>query len=162
ARAFFRLHATQSRPMERDHALSRRQVGTPVFPESPRYTTRAVSPMRALDDYFVSLVQTNPGLRVRVGNPDELQRNRMSGTLRALGDSARQPAPAGWEAVAGPVLTALSEEAVIGAVGGTKGGLRLAVGCEAFAVTMLGALGQDILCARHQEEAGLPPAWLGV
>ena len=53
------------------------------------------------------------------------------------------------------------EEAVIGALE-TKGGLNIAVSYEAFAVKMLGAMRQDILFARHQREAGMPPGWLGV
>src|SRR5690606_28292630 len=122
----------------------------------------AVSPMRAIDDAFVDLVQANPGLRVRVGNPDELQSNRMGRTLQLLKHRVDNPEAGGMEAVDGSVITALNEEAVIGAVLGNKGGLNIAVSYEAFAVKMLGALRQDILFARHQREAGVPPGWLGV
>src|SRR5690606_41584036 len=51
----------------------------------PHYPAQeAISPMRAIDDAFVALVQANPSLRVRVGNPDELQSNRMGRTLALL------------------------------------------------------------------------------
>ena len=163
ARALFRLHETQSRPMERDHPLARRKVATPEMPGAPSYPAGdPISPMRAIDDAFVALVERNPGLRVRVGNPDELQSNRMVRTLQLLRHRVDHPEPGGFEAVDGAVITALNEEAVIGAVLGNKGGLNIAVSYEAFAVKMLGALRQDILFARHQREAGVPPGWLGV
>src|SRR5690606_37021734 len=37
ARALFRLHETQSRPMERDHPLARRQLDDPQVPALPTY-----------------------------------------------------------------------------------------------------------------------------
>src|SRR5690606_32141439 len=163
ARGLFKLHGTQGRPMERDHPLARRQLPDPVLPDMPHYPAQeAVSPMRAIDDAFVDLVQANPSLRVRVGNPDELQSNRMGRTLALLKHRVDKPEAEGHEAVDGAVITALNEEAVIGAALGNKGGLNLAVSYEAFAVKMLGALRQDILFARHQREAGMPPGWLGV
>lgn len=163
ARTLFKLHDTQNRPLERDHPLVRRNVQAPVLPAMQQYPQgEAVSPMRAIDDAFVDLVQANPGLRVRVGNPDELQSNRMGRTLQLLKHRVDNPEAGGMEAVDGSVITALNEEAVIGAALGNKGGLNIAVSYEAFAVKMLGALRQDILFARHQREAGMPPAWLGV
>jgi phosphoketolase len=60
------------------------------------------------------------------------------------------------------VITALNEEAVIGAALGNKGGINLAVSYEAFAVKMLGALRQEIIFARHQKECGRPAGWLGM
>lgn len=163
ARALFKLHATQSRPLERDHPLARRQVKAANLPPPPQYAAgEPMSPMRAIDDAFVAVVQANPGLRVRVGNPDELQSNRMTRTLELLKHRVDRPEPGGLEAVDGAVITALNEEAVIGAALGNKGGLNIAVSYEAFAVKMLGALRQDILFARHQRQAGAPPGWLGV
>ncbi|HZH56748.1 MAG TPA: xylulose 5-phosphate 3-epimerase [Burkholderiaceae bacterium] len=164
ARAYFKLHATQSRPLERDHPLARRRV---AVPELPRGTVRyapdeAVSPMRAIDDAFVEIVQANPQLRVRVGNPDELQSNRMVRTLALLKHRVDQPEPGGLEAVDGSVITVLNEEAVIGAALGNKGGLNIAVSYEAFAVKMLGAMRQEVLFARHQREANAAPGWRGV
>lgn len=163
ARGLFKLHQTQKRPLERDHPLTRRHVDTPVLPSTPGYEGESeVSPMRAIDDAFVALVEANPGLRVRVGNPDELQSNRMVRSLALLKHRVDQPEPGGLEAVDGAVITALNEEAVVGAALGNKAGLNIAVSYEAFAVKMLGALRQDILFARHQREAGMPPGWLGV
>jgi Phosphoketolase len=163
ARRLFLMHEVQGRPMERDHPLTRRRIDELRVPPLPVYEAgETVSPMRAVDDAFVELVQANPALRVRVGNPDELQSNRMIRTLAQLKHRVDRPEPGGPEAVDGSVITALNEEAVIGAVLGNKGGLNIAVSYEAFAVKMLGALRQDILFARHQREAGVPPGWLGV
>lgn len=163
ARAWFKLHQTQSRPLEKDHPLTRREIARPAFPQQPSYEGGArVSPMRAIDDAFVDLVQANPELRVRVGNPDELQSNRMVRTLERLKHRVDRPEVGGLEAVDGSVITALNEEAVIGAALGNKGGLNIAVSYEAFAVKMLGALRQEILFARHQREAGQAPGWLGI
>lgn len=163
ARALFKLHSSQGRPQERDHPLARRKVPAPAIPELPHYQREnPVSPMRAIDDAFVALVEANPQLRVRVGNPDELQSNRMVRSLALLKHRVDRPEPGGLEAVDGAVITALNEEAVVGAALGNKAGLNIAVSYEAFAVKMLGALRQDILFARHQREAGMPPEWLGV
>jgi phosphoketolase len=101
-------------------------------------------------------------LRPRVGNPDELQSNHMGETLRALKHRVDQPEPGVPESVDGSIITALNEEAVIGAALGNKGGINLAVSYEAFAVKMLGALRQEIIFARQQREAGRPPGWLSV
>lgn len=163
SRGLFKLHGTQKRPLERDHPLTRRQVAEPVLPPAPQYEAgQEISPMRAIDDAFVALVEANPALRVRVGNPDELQSNRMVRTLELLKHRVDKPEPGGLEAIDGAVITALNEEAVIGAALGNKAGLNIAVSYEAFAVKMLGAMRQDILFARHQREAGTPPGWLGV
>lgn len=163
ARGLFKLHNTQNRPLERDHPLARRQLPDPAIPPAPQYDAgEPVSPMRAIDDAFVDFVQANSQLRVRVGNPDELQSNRMVRTLALLKHRVDKPEPGGLEAVDGSVITVLNEEAVVGAALGNKGGLNIAVSYEAFAVKMLGALRQDILFARHQKEAGMAPGWLGV
>ncbi len=164
ARRRFSCHQAQGRVREGHHALAERDVGLPALPE-PRWSldeTATVSPMQAIDAYFVDVVDANPRLRVRVGNPDELSSNRMDGTLARLKHRASRPEPGGNEALDGAVITALNEEAVIGAVLGNKAGLNLAVSYEAFAVKMLGAMRQDILFARHQRQAGRDPRWLGV
>ena len=163
ARGLFKLHNTQNRPLERDHPLAHRQISDPVFPPAPSYKADdSVSPMQAVDDSFVDLTNANPNLRVRIGNPDELQSNRMLRTLKKLKHRVDKPEPGAAEAVDGAIITALNEEAVVGAALGNKGGLNIAVSYEAFAVKMLGALRQEILFARHQKEAGRAPGWLGV
>ena len=121
-----------------------------------------VSPMTALDAAFAAIVQANPQLRPRVGNPDELRSNRMGQTLDLLKHRVFMPEPGLAEAVDGAVITALNEEAVVSAALGNKGGINLVVSYEAFAVKMLGALRQEILFARHQVEAGSPQGWLSV
>ena len=118
--------------------------------------------MAALDGAFAALVQANPQLRPRVGNPDELRSNRMGQTLDLLKHRVFTPEPGLAEAVDGAVITALNEEAVVSAALGNKGGINLVVSYEAFAVKMLGALRQEILFARHQAQAGTPPGWLSV
>jgi phosphoketolase len=163
--AAFNTHAEQRRPKERDHPLARRQVATPVLPEpdwqNPS-SNGSASPMAAIDDYFVRTLAANPHLRPRVGNPDELSSNQMGRTLATLKHRVNGPECGVAEAIDGSVITALNEEAVIGAALGNKGGINLAVSYEAFAVKMLGALRQEIIFARHQIEIGSRPEWIGV
>lgn len=163
ARAMFAIHDTQRRVKERDNALATRRPDLPVLPPSPSIAVGDfVSPMAAMDAWVVALAQANPTLRFRVGNPDELKSNQMGGVLDALKHRVNRPEPQGAESIHGSVITALNEEAVIGAALGNKGGINLAVSYEAFAVKMLGALRQDIIFARQQIEAGRPPQWIGV
>ncbi|HKO88777.1 MAG TPA: xylulose 5-phosphate 3-epimerase [Burkholderiales bacterium] len=156
-------HEAQSRPRERDHPLARRHVESFSVPK-PQLGQLAThnSPMEALDRYFVELLDANPNLRPRVGNPDELASNRMTRTLERLKHRVHQPESGVAEAVDGAVITALNEEAVAGAALGNKGGINLIVSYEAFAVKMLGALRQEIIFSRHQREIGKPAGWLGV
>ncbi len=160
----FSIHAAQKRHKEADHRLATRSVAIPSLPEpawrSPGETT--FSPMGAIDAYFVDLVRANPSLRPRVANPDELQSNHMGETLKVLKHRVNRPEPGVPEAIDGSIITALNEEAVIGAVLGNKGGINLAVTYEAFAVKMLGALRQEIIFARHRREAGRAPGWISV
>jgi len=159
--AVLKTHELQRRPLESAHSAARRRPPAPVLPE-PAWSDQARSPMDALDAWFVEVVDANPGLRVRVGNPDELRSNHMGRTLERLRRRVSRPEPGVPEAVDGAVITALNEEAVAGAALGNKGGLNLIVSYEAFAVKMLGALRQEILFARHQREAGQAPGWLGI
>jgi phosphoketolase len=164
--AAFTVHQRQGRPREAEHPLARRQVPLPNLPapdwQDPERTAQPGSPMDAIDSYFVRLVDDNPNLRPRVGNPDELRSNHMGRTLDRLKHRVNRPEPGAPEAIDGAVITALNEEAVIGAVLGNKAGLNLAVSYEAFAAKMLGALRQEIIFARHQREAGQDPGWIGV
>lgn len=157
-------HETQGRPLERDHALARRDVVLPQLPPAiwQPADARPSSAMDRIDQEFAALVQANPQLRARVGNPDELRSNHMGTTLDLLKHRVFTSEPGLAEAVDGAVITALNEEAVVCAALGNKGGINLVVSYEAFAVKMLGALRQEILFARHQAEAGMPPKWLSV
>ena len=159
------IHASeQLRDREADHPLASRQVALPRLPEPSWHQVggQNASPMDAIDAYFVRTITANPELRPRVGNPDELDSNHMHQTLGALKHRVNKPERGVSEAVDGAIITALNEEAVIGAALGNKGGINLAVSYEAFAVKMLGALRQEIIFARHQKELARPPGWLGV
>lgn len=158
-------HDVQRRVLEKDHALANRNPADVRLPEIPEHFMppgATASPMDYLDRCFVDLVKLNPGLRVRVGNPDELQSNRMVRTLQQLKHRANRPEASTAEAVDGRIITALNEEAVIGAALGNKGGLNLAVSYEAFAVKMLGAVRQEVIFARGKKERGYRQGWLGI
>lgn len=164
ARARLVLAATRKgRAAERDHALAMRNPPAPILPKpANRKAGTAHSAMAAIDDWFIQLVRANPHHRFRVANPDELRSNQMGQTLDLLKHRVAAPEKNAPESVAGAVITALNEEAVIGAALGNKGGISLAVTYEAFAVKMLGALRQDIIFARQQKEAGRAPQWIGM
>ncbi len=152
-------HDHQQRPRERDHALACRQPAEPSMPDIAM-TREACSPMQALDHFFPALVLANPELRPRVGNPDELASNQLSGVLDALKHRVTEPENSN-ESVHGAIITALNEEAVVSACLANKAGLNLVASYEAFCVKMLGAIRQEIIFARHQAEAGRPAQWLG-
>ncbi|MDM8347649.1 xylulose 5-phosphate 3-epimerase [Pseudomonas sp. sp1636] len=147
------------RPLERDHPIARRQPAALQLPEL-HYQTQGCSPMSALDRFFVDLVQANPQLRPRVGNPDELASNRLEGVLRALKHRVCAP-ESELEAVDGAIITVLNEEAVVSACLANQGGLNLLASYEAFCVKMLGAVRQSLIFARQQKEVGRPAGWLG-
>jgi phosphoketolase len=154
-------HVLQRRPRESGHAVANRRPADPVMPP-PSWSAEARSPMDALDAWFVAFIDANPGLRPRVGNPDELRSNSMGRTLDRLRHRVNAPEAGVPEAIDGAVITALNEEAVAGAALGNKGGLNLIVSYEAFAVKMLGALRQEIVFARRQKEAGAAPGWIAI
>ena len=156
-------HGEQHRVRERDHALAARHVLLPEMPVPQwRDPGATVAPMSALDDYFVATTAANPGLRPRVGNPDELRSNRLNRTLDYLKHRVQSPEQGVAEACDGAVITALNEEAVVCAALANKGGINLVVTYEAFAVKMLGALRQELTFARQLRQAGRPPGWLSV
>ena len=162
ARDRFLRHEAQRRPKERDHVMAHRNPPSPSRPASVAPAQGIASAMGAMDAWFMAFVEANPQARFRIGNPDELRSNQMGGTLDLLKHRVNRPEPGAPESTTGAVITALNEEAVIGAALGNKGGLNLAVSYEAFAVKMLGALRQEIIFARQQTEAGAPPQWIGV
>src|SRR3546814_16198310 len=87
--------------------------------------------MHAVDRWFVRLVDANPALRPRVGNPDELRSNHMGATLGRLRHRVDVPEAGVADAVDGAVITALNE-AVAAAAPASKGGINLIVGYETF------------------------------
>jgi len=156
-------HEVQGRPRERNHALATRQVAFPVTPSTQWESTEGTtSPMAALDRHFCAIVQANPQLRPRVGNPDELRSNRLDQTLDLLKHRVYEAEPGVAESPTGGVITALNEETVVCAALANKGGLNLVVTYEAFAPKMLGALRQEITFARQLTRAGRAPGWLSV
>lgn len=161
----FQNHDLQRRALERDHPLACRSVPVPRLPELETDVVSVgtkASPMEYIDRYFVEIVKANPELRPRVGNPDELQSNRMGRTLQFLKHRVNRPEPSVAEAVNGAIITVLNEEAVIGAVLGNKGGINIAVTYEAFAVKMLGAVRQEVIFARAKKERGYTQGWLAI
>ncbi len=116
SRAAQRSATTRSRRAARPRHRSRRRADLAIG--------EAISPMAAIGAWVCALVRANPGHRFRVGNPDELKSNGMGGTLDLLKHRANRPEPGNPEAVDGAVITALNEEAVIGAALGNKGAYR--------------------------------------
>lgn len=155
--ALFARHG--QRPLERDNVLAQREPALPKIP-ALHYVDQACSAMAALDRFFVELVEANPQLRPRVGNPDELASNRLGGVLKALRHRVIAP-ESDLEALDGAIITALNEEAVVSACLANQGGLNLVASYEAFCVKMLGAVRQGLIFARQQKEVGRPAGWLG-
>src|SRR3546814_280324 len=117
-------HYAQRRPLESRHPLARRRPPAPT-PPVPRWDQAGAPPdcaMHALDRWFVRLVDANPALRVRVGNPDELRSNHMGAALERLRHRVNVPEPGVADALDGAVLTPLNEAAVAGAALANKGG----------------------------------------
>src|SRR5690606_2787060 len=143
-------HAQQSRPLESAHPMAHRRP-VPLRQPEPQWAEvgSVGSAMSVLDRWFVDLVNANPALRVRVGNPDELASNKMGDTLALLRHRVNEPEQDVPEALLGSVITALNEEAVAGAAIGNKAGLNLIVSYEAFAVKMLGMMRQEIIFSRR-------------
>jgi phosphoketolase len=168
----FAAHGESGRVREGDHPLARRDVRALVPPagnarsispdrRDPARWTRS-SPMTAVDETFLAVVRANPGLRPRVGNPDEMRSNRMLATLDALKFRVTAPEHGLPEAVEGAVITALNEEAIVCAALGNKGGINIVVTYEAFGMKMHGALRQEIVFSEELRHAGRPPGWLSV
>ena len=152
-------HAVSQRPLERDHPLALRHPQAPQLPDA-HWQDSPRSAMHAVDHFFTALVAANPQLRARVGNPDELASNQLSGVLQALKHRVSEP-ESDLEDIHGRVITALNEEAVVSACLANKGGLNLVASYEAFCPKMLGAIRQELIFARHQKEVGRPAGWLG-
>jgi phosphoketolase len=172
ARSLLKKPAASRRPLERDNALATREVRLEKVPppgflpvnerrNDPAGWSRA-SPMAGIDSGFIATVRANPGLRPRVGNPDEMKSNRMVETLAELKFRVTAPEHGIPESITGAVITALNEEAVAAAALANKGGINITVSYEAFAVKMLGILRQEIIFADHLRKAGRPPKWLSI
>ena len=106
-------HGQSQRSRESEHPMALRHPASPHLP-MPAWVPTEVSgsAMSALDRWFVELVQANPQLRIRIGNPDELASNKMGATLALLRHRVNVPEPGAPESTDGSVVTALNEEAV--------------------------------------------------
>ncbi|MBX3319535.1 MAG: hypothetical protein KF890_06625 [Nitrospira sp.] len=171
--ALFQQHETSGRVRERDHGLAHRDVKVAKIPNPPFRpvseemrracdTWTTASPMTAIDRLFVAILEANPDLRPRVGNPDEMLSNRLVSTLGRLKFRVTDPEPAVPESLDGAVITALNEEAVVSAALANKGGINLVHSYEAFGSKMHGAVRQEIIFANHCLEAGRPQRWLSI
>lgn len=165
-------HQISGRPRERDHALVDRnvtldQIPAPVlrpvsgYREDSSTWTRS-SPMVAVDSMFQAILQANPHLRPRVGNPDEMRSNRLNKTLEYLKFRVTDPEPGIPEDTHGAVITALNEEAVASAALANKGGINLFHTYEAFGTKMHGVVRQEIIFADHCNEVGRRQGWLSI
>lgn len=170
--ALINNHESASRIKEKDHPIPNRSVALkhtiePAFHAVPDNLTDSSHwvyscPMSAIDKGFVQTVKTNPHLRPRVGNPDEIRSNRMNETLDLLKFRSESPEGANNESVSGAVITVLNEEAVSGAAFGNKGGLNIIVTYEAFGAKMFGAARQEVIFSQHLLESGQSAGWLSV
>jgi len=118
--------------------------------------------MFAVDEMFLSIVQANPHLRPRIGNPDEMRSNRLIKTLEYLKFRVTDPEPGIPEDIYGAVITALNEEAVASAALANKGGINLIHTYEAFGTKMHGVVRQEIIFTDHCNEIGRRQGWLSV
>lgn len=168
----FQKHHISGRPNERNHALVDRnvtlkQIPTPILRSISKTRqdsgswTRS-SPMVAIDSMFQAILQANPHLRPKVGNPDEMRSNRLIKTLEYLKFRVTDPEPGIPEDIFGGVITALNEEAVASAALANKGGINLFHTYEAFGTKMHGVVRQEIIFADHCNEVGRSQGWLSV
>jgi phosphoketolase len=118
--------------------------------------------MFAVDSMYLAVVQANPHLRPRVGNPDEMRSNRLIKTLEALHFRVTEPELTIPEDVHGSVITALNEEAVAAAALANKAGINLIATYEAFGAKMHGVVRQEIIFANHYEEKVCKQGWLSI
>jgi phosphoketolase len=172
SRDLFQKHEKSGRSREKDHALAGREVKIQQLPDPvarpvpddlrDRASWTRTSPMDAVDTMFLGIVQANPELRPRVGNPDEMRSNRLIKTLEYLRFRVAEPEPGIPEDIHGGVITALNEEAVASAALANKGGINLIHTYEAFGPKMHGAIRQEVIFADHCNQAGRKQGWLSV
>lgn len=165
-------HTESSRPKERDNALVHRKVSLNATPKAVSKPvpedrknhsswTRS-SPMLAVDSMFLTTVKSNPDLRPRVGNPDEMRSNKLQNTLDYLKFRVTAPEKNLPEDVHGSVITALNEEAVASAALANKAGINLIATYEAFGAKMYGLIRQEITFTKQCLEEGREQDWIAI
>ncbi|HEY7772518.1 MAG TPA: xylulose 5-phosphate 3-epimerase [Marinagarivorans sp.] len=156
-------HDLSRRVREKDHFMRKLEVPGIDFPDDGWLATGDnLSPVAEMDRWFADFMAANHHVRFKVGNPDEMNSNRMKKTLAYLKHRVIQPEEGAAESVTGGVITALNEETVVSAVLANKQGVGMVVSYEAFAAKMLGAIRQEVIFARHLIEAAYPVLWVSI
>lgn len=109
-------HEVGGRMRERDNPISNRDVYLQKIPKLPfkdllmrdfDFAADTFScPMDAIDQTFLAFINANPGLRPRVGNPDEIRSNHLNATLDQLKHRVTETELGIAEALNGAVITA--------------------------------------------------------
>jgi phosphoketolase len=157
----FANHKQSGRKLEKDNPIANRDVSLKKSPQLKFQSDfkKSFRAMDAIDETFLAIIKSNPHLRSRVGNPDEMNSNRMGNTLEFC---SAKPESGIEESTLGNVITALNEEAVCAAALGNKGGINIVINYEAFAMKMFGGLRQEVTFSKQQKDAGRPAKWLSV
>ena len=143
-------HSINGRVREKDHELRLLKRRELIFPDDNYIESGlSVSCLREIDKWFSDLIHCNKSVRFRLGNPDEVQSNKMTKTLASLKHRVANPENNETESITGGVISALNEEAVVSAVLANKQGVGLVVSYEAFAMKMLGAMRQEVIFSRN-------------
>jgi phosphoketolase len=167
----FANHKKSNRKQEKDNPIANRSINLQAVPlleyksiEQERTLENLTFsiPMEAIDKGFLAAVKSNPNLRPRVGNPDEMRSNKMTDTLEELEFRVTDSEGSIEESIFGKVITVLNEEAVAGAAFGNKGGINIIVTYEAFGTKIFGGARQEVIFSKHQKELGRPAGWLSV
>ncbi len=160
----FKNHHQSGRELERDNPIANRDISLKKIPELKFKTDfkKKFRAMDAIDESFLAIVMANPNLRPRVGNPDEMNSNRMGNTLEFLEFRSVKPEAGIEESTLGNVITALNEEAVCASAFGNKGGINIVITYEAFGMKMFGQLRQEVIFSKQQKNANQPAKWLSV
>ena len=119
-------HTNSGRVREKDHPLRvLKHVNLTLPDDNYSEVGKSVSCLAQIDHWFNDLILCNKALRFRLGNPDEIQSNRMKATVRSLKHRVTSPEDQALESLKGGVITALNEEAVASAVLANKQGCLL-------------------------------------
>lgn len=167
ARDILANHPKTHRPLEKDNIVANRFVEIkehPILPfhklEKPQELFHC--PMSAIDTTFMAYVKSNPDLRPRVGNPDEILSNHMVNTVNHLKHRVTEVEPTVSEAIDGKVITVLNEEAVACACFGNKAGINIIVTYEAFSCKMLGSVRQELNWTKNLLLHDRKPGWISI